>query len=201
MPLRIIRHRVNALSDLRALPAGHGAEIDLRTQGRNIILNHEPYEPGESFEAFCQVWAADRNRGTLIVNPKEDGVESATLAILASRGIDDFFFLDLTIPTTVRLAVKEKMAKIAIRVSEYEPLEGALTFAGLCEWVWLDSFTGVAPSEELARELTKKFRVCLVSPELQKYPPDLIPNFRHLLPHLTAVCTKHPERWTTLARS
>lgn len=190
----IIRHRVNLLSDLNQLPEGMGAEIDLRSFGEQIILNHEPFMPGALFGDFLDGWVK-KERGVLILNPKEDGLESQILSLLQQFDVSNFFFLDLTLPTIVRLAVKQGISKIAVRVSEYEPIEGVLKLEGKVEWVWVDSFSGEPTDPILLETLKGKFKTCLVSPELQGFSPDLIPKFRSLIPNISAVCTKHPDRW------
>lgn len=193
--MKLIRHRVNTLSELAQLSPGLGAEIDLRTQGSDIILNHEPYETGDLFSAYAAAWASGPKRGTLILNPKEDGLEEKTLALLDKHGITDFFFLDMTLPTTVKWVVRKGMSKVAMRVSEYEPPEGALRFQGKADWVWLDSFSGEVPPASRIEPLKGRFKICIVSPELQGYPVERIAAFKALAPHLEAVCTKRPDLW------
>ncbi|HOI10178.1 MAG TPA: hypothetical protein PK313_06850 [Myxococcota bacterium] len=190
-----IRHRVNAIDDLAALAPGIGAEIDLRSRGDRIVLNHDPFLDGDDLEAWLDRWADGTPRGTLVLNPKEDGLEDRVRAALGARGVDDWFFLDLPVPTMVRLACREGEPRVAVRASEWEPIEAARAFAGRAAWAWLDSFTGAPPPVDVARALAADFRVCLVSPELQRQPADRIDAFLHLAPHLAAVCTKHPERW------
>src|SRR5690348_14334876 len=120
--MQLIKHRVNDLALLASLPPGLGAEIDLRSRGHDLILHHDAFAEGARFADFLPQWQ-ERPRGTLILNPKEDGLENAILAELNKFRITDFFFLDLTLPTTVRLCVKEKVRRVALRYSEYEPRE------------------------------------------------------------------------------
>ncbi|HLB59385.1 MAG TPA: hypothetical protein VJL87_04815 [Bdellovibrionota bacterium] len=190
----IVRHRINTLNDLKELPEGIGAEVDLRSFGEQIILNHEPFLSGDSFGDFLGVWVK-KKRGVLILNPKEDGLEAQILSLLQQFDVSNFFFLDLTLPTIVRLAVKQGISKIAVRLSEYEPIEGVLKFAGHVEWVWVDSFSGEPTDPVLLKKLNGKFKTCLVSPELQGYSLDFITKFLSRSPYISAVCTKHPDRW------
>jgi hypothetical protein len=190
---------VNTLEDLAALAPGLGAEIDLRTRGDEIVLNHEAFADGLPFAAFLSAWVAGPARGTLILNPKEDGLEGRAVARAEAAGVTDFFFLDLTIPTTVRMAVREGFRRIAIRVSEYEPAEAALRFAGLADWAWLDCFDGVPAPDAVVDALAGRFRICLVSPELEGYPRDRIAAFLPLAARADAVCTKFPSDWGFVA--
>jgi hypothetical protein len=193
--MKFIRHRVNAISQLPALKPGWGAEIDLRSRGNKIVLCHDPFTDGDGLELFLQQWKAGANRGTLILNPKEDGLEGMVLERLRTHAIEDFFFLDLPLPTVVKLAVRQGMPKVAIRVSEHELLDSALTLAGRVDWAWVDCFSGNPPAIDLIAKLSQSFRVCLVSPELQAFPPAAIERFLPLRSHAAAVCTKHPELW------
>lgn len=190
-----VRHRVNAPGDLALLAPGLGAEIDLRSRGDRIILNHDPFADGPDLEAWLDRWADGTPRGTLVLNPKEDGLERRVVAALADRAIDDWFLLDLPMPTVVRLACHEGEPRVAMRVSEWEPPAAAQALAGRADWVWLDCFTGQPPGHETIAALADDFRICLVSPELQGYPADRIAAFLPLAEQVTAVCTKHPELW------
>jgi hypothetical protein len=193
--LEIIRHRQNLVTDLQTLEMEFGAEIDVRSRDNRLILSHDPFAPGDSFEEFLAGYAKTHSQRLLIVNTKEDGHEKAILALLAKYAVHHFFLLDTVLPTLVNLAVKYHERRAAVRVSEYEPVEMSDRFAGLVEWIWLDCFKGSPPTPETVRHLQKSFKVCLVSPELQGYPVDRIGSFKAILPGVQAVCTKHPELW------
>lgn len=193
--IRLIRHRVNTLKELAQLTPGLGAEVDLRSRGEEIVLNHEPFQDGDKLADFLKLWTMAK-RGTLILNPKEDGLEKWVIAALAAHKIEDYFFLDLPHPTIVRLTVKEGQPKVALRVSAYETVDSALTLAGKAGWVWLDCFDGKPPSAQVIAALKGKFKLCAVSPELHAFPKENIAAFLPLVPTLDAVCTKHPDLWS-----
>ncbi len=195
-----IKHRINTIAELNELGPGLGAEIDLRTYREEIILRHDPYGTGDTLGAYLKIWATKKDRGTLILNTKEDQLEPEALALLRANNITNFFFLDTTIPSTVKLAVREKMPKLAIRVSEYEPAEVALKFSGLADWVWLDCFNGKPPSNATLSTLKGKFRLCLVSPELHAYPKENWGPFYQIGRDVDAVCTKDPQSWKENSR-
>ncbi len=195
-----IKHRINTIAEVNELGPGLGAEIDLRTYLNEIILRHDPYGTGDSLAGYLKAWAKKKDRGTLILNTKEDQLEAKALEMLRHENITDFFFLDTTLPSTVKLAVREKMPKLAIRVSEYEPPEAALKFAGLADWVWLDCFSGTPPSRATLAALKAKFRLCLVSPELHAYPKEIWGPFYEIASDVDAVCTKDPQSWKENAR-
>ena len=60
--------------------------------------------------------------------------------------------------------------RTAVRVSKYESIETALKLSNLASWIWLDYF-GIFPLKTFEFEKLKnaKFKICLVSPELQGF--------------------------------
>lgn len=194
---RIIAHRRNRIEELQATPAHLGVEIDLRSAGADLILHHDPFVPGENFTE----WLDHFRHGTLILNVKEEGLEDRLIALMAERGITDYFFLDQSFPFLVRTANKGER-RCAVRVSEFESIDTALTLAGKIEWVWVDCFTRFPLLRKDANRLTEAgFRLCLVSPELQGRDADAeIPALRALLARedivADAVCTKRPDLWS-----
>ena len=91
--------------------------------------------------------------------------------------------------------------RCAVRVSEFENVESALTLAGMVDWVWVDCFTRFPLlASDAVRLRQAGFKLCLVSPELQQRTgDDEVPMLRALLAErgicADAVCTKLPERW------
>ena len=92
---KFIRHRINTLAELSELSPGLGAEIDLRSHKSRVILNHEPFSDGPTFKQWIDLWVSVPNRGTLILNPKEDGLESEIIDILRAKNVEDWFFWTL----------------------------------------------------------------------------------------------------------
>ena len=193
--MKIIRHRRNTLAELAATPRELGVEVDIRSRGDRLIVHHEPFVEGESFDA----WIAAYAHSTLILNVKEEGLEERLLAAMARHGISDFFFLDQSFPFLLRTA-RAGERRCAVRVSEYESIETALSLAGMVEWVWVDCFTRFPLDRRDADRLQQAgFKLCLVSPELQGRDPREIAQMRALLAgqdiRAEAVCTKEPALW------
>ena len=65
--MELIAHRINNIKELIKLPKKYGAEIDLRSYGSKIILNHDPQKNGDKFENYL----SNYNHGTLILNIKD----------------------------------------------------------------------------------------------------------------------------------
>ena len=91
--------------------------------------------------------------------------------------------------------------RCAVRVSEFESIQTALSLAKKISWVWLDCFTRFPISLTEYEQLKNSgFKLCLVSPELQGRNPELeIPLFAELIEKnnmkVDAVCTKKMEIW------
>jgi hypothetical protein len=119
---------------------------------------------------------------------------------MKTRGIVDYFFLDQSFPFLIKWSIAGE-PRCAMRVSEFENIETALTLAGKVDWVWVDCFTNFPLSHEDAKRLKNSgFRLCLVSPELQGRNAEIeIPKFARLLAErgieADAVCTKRPDLW------
>ncbi len=187
-----IAHRINTVDQLRNVPPEYGVELDLRDRGARLILQHDPFGDGEDFEAYL---AHYRHR-LLILNVKSERIEPRVLELVRRHGIRDYFFLDCSFPM-IRQLVAQGERRIAMRFSEFEPVEVALALAGQVEWVWVDCFTRMPLDPASYARLRRHFKLCAVSPELQGRPLDTIADYaRQLAPYpVDAVCTKRPDLW------
>jgi len=193
--LKIIKHRVNTIDELIATPTHMGVEIDIRTYGTRLVISHDPFDPGTSFSK----WIEHYNHNFLIINVKEDGLETSVLNLLNEYKIKDFFFLDQSFPTLFKFS-KIFSEFCCARVSDIESFETVLKLK--VGWVWFDSHTG---DWSYLREAFKQLanmnvNKCLVSPELQRsnFESELLVLKRLIvsLPvNFDAVCTKYPKQW------
>lgn len=191
----IVRHRRNTVEELRATPPELGIELDLRSRGDELIIHHDAFVDGERFLD----WLDGYRHGLLILNVKEEGLEERLIALMRERGIESYFFLDQSFPFLVRTANRGE-SRCAVRVSEFESIDTALSLAGRIDWVWVDCFTRFPLDGAQARRLQQAgFKLCLVSPELQGRDPGEIAALRALLARegiqAEAVCTKEPALW------
>jgi hypothetical protein len=200
--MKLISHRRNTVSELLATDSKYGIEVDIRSKGDRLIIHHDPFVAGESFDEWIDAY----RHGTLILNVKEEGLEARLIALMQSKGIADYFFLDQSFPFLVKWS-KAGEHRCAVRVSEFESIETALTLAGKVDWVWVDCFTRFPLSEYDARSLKDAgFKLCLVSPELQGRDANVeIPHLVSLLKERNiaadAVCTKRPNLWEEAIKS
>ncbi|VEB38811.1 Uncharacterised protein [Legionella sainthelensi] len=200
--MKLIAHRRNTIDDLLATKLEYGVEVDVRSEGSRLVIHHDPFVSGEFFDEWINAY----RHGTLILNVKEEGLEERLIALMKSKGIDDYFFLDQSFPFLVKWS-KNGERRCAVRISEFESIETAMSLAGQVDWVWVDCFTNFFLCESDARRLKEAgFKLCLVSPELQGRDAEIeIPLLASLLKEQNipadAVCTKRPDVWEKMALS
>lgn len=187
-----IRHRINTIEDLKSVPEDMGIELDIRYEKDKLILHHDPFVSGELFENLLKEY----KHKLIILNTKTEGIEEEILRLMKTYNVKDYFFLDLSFPSLIKLT-KNGESNIAIRFSEYEPIEQVLMLKGIVKWVWIDCFTKLPIDNKNYSILKENFKLCLVSPELQKHSTERIKEFKNLIAEfeIDAVCTKVPELW------
>ena len=197
-----IKHRQNSLSDLSLLPTCYGAEIDIRSHGEKLILQHDPY----IIDTQCfDTWISEYRQDTLILNVKEEGLEERLINEMISRNITNYFFLDQSIPFLIKWAsVCNKCC--AARVSEYESIQTVINLANKISWVWIDCFNHFPIDRNDSIKLKNLgLKICLVSPELHgKDAHTEIPTLAHHIQsqkiEADAVCTKRPDIWESIIK-
>ena len=127
-------------------------------------------------------------------------MESALLSLMGKNHIENYFFLDQTFPSIVKM-IELGEKRCAVRISEFESIETALKLAGKIDWIWVDYFTHFPLSSSDAEQLKSAgFKLCLVSPELQGFSNpstaiSLLEEIRTLDIEVSAICTKFPDLW------
>ena len=199
--MEYIAHRRNSITELNATPERYGVEVDIRSSGNKLIISHDPFIAGESFEEWLEAF----KHGTLILNVKEEGLEERLIHLMDRAAIENYFFLDQSFPYLIKYS-KMGVHRCAVRVSEFESINTALTLAGKVDWVWVDCFTQFPLTQDDAKRLHEAgFKLCLVSPELQGRDAQIaiaqtvqILNDRNI--QAQAVCTKRPDLWEMFER-
>lgn len=195
--MEIIAHQINKISKLKSLPEKYGSEIDLRSSGSKIILNHDPYKTGDKLEDYL----ANYNHGTLIFNIKESGLEYESIRLAKKYKIKKFFLLDVEMPL---ICVNEnKINKyMSIRFSEYEPINTISKFKNNIGWIWIDTFKNL-PLKKKDLNIVRKFNSCLVCPERWGRPSDIKKYYLHLkkmkyFPNSVMTSLKYAQKWEDL---
>jgi len=188
--MEFIAHRVNTVEELRLLPVCFGVELDLRDYNGHLILQHDPFEPGEFFEDYLKCY----NHGTMILNIKSERIEYDVLGLLQKYAVSKYFFLDSSFPM-INLLSSQGENRIALRYSEYEGLDTIVNMQNKCEWVWVDCFSRLPITKEIEEMLHRLgYKICLVSPELQGRQKDLLKYKKTLAQEeivFDAICTKY----------
>jgi len=192
--LEIIIHRVNEITELKKIPRSYGVEIDIRACGSKLILNHEPFESGDSLEDYL----TEYDKGTIVLNIKEAGIEKEVIRITQLAGIKNFFLLDVEYPYILVNSHKSVPLDVAVRFSEQESIENAILQVGKLNWVWIDCVTS-NPVKARDIKTLSKFKKCLVCPSRWGRPKD-IPDYREFFKRnmkLNAVMTemKYADAW------
>ena len=156
----IIVHRVNTIKSLKSVDTDLGCEIDIRTDGSQLILNHDPFKKGDNLIDYLDEY----KHGTLVLNIKETGIEKDVLDEVKKRKIKSYFLLDVEFPYIIKAFMRNEN-NIAIRFSEYETIENVITFKNNLKWVWVDLVSKI-PINEFNFKLLNQFNLCLVCPSL-----------------------------------
>jgi len=212
--MNVISHRINTVEDLKDVDFSYGIEIDVRYHNNDLILHHNPFSHHENLpEKFEDLLAkyVNNHKGTMILNVKTEGIELQCVNLMKEYNYRNWFFLDLSMPYFVAYSNKAISGEIegftpdnlAVRFSEFEPIEYALSFKDKVKWVWIDCFTKMPLNKENYQILKDaNFKLCLAAPELQKHKIERTYEFQKNLQDnsigLDAVCTKKPELWNKL---
>ena len=185
-----IVHRVNTIAALLDTPSYMGVEVDLRDEGDEIIISHDPFSKGESFEKYLENYT----HRFLIANIKSERIELRVKDLLDQFQINDYFFLDSSIPMIVRYGLQSGY-EFSLRVSEYESVNSALRMKVFANWIWVDCFEALSiDRDEYLALKNAGFKLCFVSPELHnesREVVDFIENLKYLEIVPDMVCSKY----------
>ena len=191
----IIKHRLNTIKKLENLKHDYGAEIDIRSYNREIIISHDPFKKGETLNNWIKYF----KHKMLVLNVKEEGLENRIINILKKNKIKNFFFHDQSFSSMLKNMHK---TKVSIRYSEYEDLKKKDKLFNKIKWIWIDNFSEIKIDKKFYFFLKKKnVRICFVSPELvnksrEKEIKKIISFLKNKKFKIDAVCTKKPNLWS-----
>lgn len=196
--MEFIAHRINTIEELEKVPLNCGVELDIRDYGNKLILAHDPFVDGESFEEYLKHY----KHGTMILNIKSERIEFHVLNLLKQYKIKEYFFLDSSFPM-IHLLTQKNEKNIALRFSEYEGIDTPINMAGKVKWIWVDCFSKIPLTKKIYKSLKEKgYKLCFVSPELQGQNQKLKEYKAYLKDEaieFDAICTKiyNIENWKT----
>lgn len=176
---RVVAHRGYSLTGCdpnsraaleEAVLRGFGVETDLRDALGELVVSHDPPDdcplPFSSVEGIL-----GESQGVLALNVKSDGLSPLLVNALKSLPEGRAFFFDMSWPETV--ALSKLRLPIALRVSEWEPLDMTLFEAlAIPVRVWLDGFESDWWIDDSGiQSLLQRGQVVLVSPEIHGRAP------------------------------
>ena len=157
--MEIIIHKINTVKELRRIRKDFGTEIDIKSYKSKLILNHEPYKSGDLLENYLSTY----DNGTLVLNIKESGIENDVIKLTKKYNIKSYFLLDCEMPYIFQ-KIKKNFRDMAVRFSEYEPIEISKNFINKVDWIWIDTYTKL-PVNPSNMKIIKRFKSCIVCPE------------------------------------
>ena len=193
----VIKHRINTINKIKNLPVKYGAEIDIRSENRKLVICHDPMKSGVSLEKWLKFY----KHKFLIFNIKEEGLEKELFNLIRRFSINDFFLLDQSFPYYIR-NFKLYGKYSSLRISDFESLDRKEKLSKITKWLWIDFLVGFPLTISEIKKLKKrKHKFCIVSPELinnikvdQKV--KLIRKmFNDAKIEIDAVCTKNISLW------
>jgi hypothetical protein len=125
--MKIIPHRgiwsveedKNSLSSIiDALDIFDGVEIDLRDYKSEIVIGHDPFVGGLSFETFLSKLSSDQKKKFFALNIKSDGLSGRLEELISRYEIRNFMCFDMSFPET--LQYKQKKLNVFSRMSDLE---------------------------------------------------------------------------------
>ena len=176
-----------------ALSMGFSVETDIRDSHGLVVVEHDPpKDSAGSHNLLSAVLAISRDsEQTLALNVKSDGL----LGLLGEKALGNHFFFDMSAAETVKF--RSASATVAIRVSEYESIAGAIPGINAF-WVWLDSFEGDwFLTNDIGVDFLGKSTV-VVSPELHGRKPQKLWDWltsQHLRGNDVSICTNLPNEF------
>ena len=192
--MELVIHRVNLIKELKKIPKQYGCEIDIRTDGSKLILNHDPFKKGDNFLDYLDEY----KNGTLVLNIKESGIEDIVLEEVRKREILNYFLLDVEFPYLFEANLKGEK-NIALRFSEKEPLENINMFKNKFDYVWIDTITKI-PVNNQNKLILSSYKSCLVCPSRWGRSKDIamIKNYLDKInfkPNMIMTELKHINKW------
>ena len=188
--MHYIAHRINTINQLKQLDKKYGIEIDIRDNGKNLIVVHDPLKKGILLKSFLKFY----KHKILIANIKSERIEDEVIKLFKKNNIINYFFLDSSFPKIIDL-VRKKFKKIALRVSFYESVITAKRLKGKVNWIWFDTFKGIPKDLNELKYLkyTLNYKICLVCPKLHNKSNRLNSKQIQIIKKnrlIDAVCTK-----------
>jgi len=179
----------------RAFQHGFGVETDIRDLDGELVISHDmPRREGRfTLSEFLSLYTSYRNRTTLALNIKSDGIQDQLRNILLEFDVDNYFVFDMSIPDTLGYA------KLHMNfLSRHSDIEKEPLLYEESQGIWMDELQHEwIDASAIARYRTLGKKICLVSPELhgrghiEKW--KIYQEVNQIFPNGMSLCTDYPE--------
>jgi hypothetical protein len=180
----------------RSFELGFGTETDIRDYRGELVISHDIAGANSMpLNDFLEIYSTYSKNLPLALNIKSDGLQSHLLKAINKYKVSNYFIFDMSVPDA--LGYLKLGFKTFTRQSEFERIP---PFYESADGVWLDEFNEHwIDHVEILKHLTKKKKVCIVSPELHNRSNEIewsdykkICENLQIKDHLM-MCTDHPE--------
>ena len=86
--MQLISHRINTIKELKKLDKNYGVEIDIRDNGKDLIVVHDPFRKGILLDDYLKYY----KHKIIIANIKSERIEDVVLKKFKKFNIEKFFF-------------------------------------------------------------------------------------------------------------
>lgn len=195
----VIKHRINTINRIKNLPTNFGAEVDIRSRNKRLIISHDPMRSG----IYLEKWLEFYKHRFIIFNIKEEGLEKELFKVIKKFSVGDFFLLDQSFPYYIKhLNIYGKYS--SLRISDFESLDKKDELSKITKWLWIDFLRSFPLTASKIVELKKRnHKLCVVSPELinnfkvEEKIRLIRKRFEEAKIKIDAVCTKKSSLWVT----
>ncbi len=174
-----IAHRQNNLKKVKYKHNSYfdGIEIDVRSDSKNIIINHDPFK--KSLNLFKNLKTL--KKFFLIIDVKSTGVCHKIYNVLKKKH-KKFLFLNLIQSEFLNMIQRKRGGNLMLRFSSYENFNLNDKNFKMIKWIWFDFFDKhFISSKEYAYLKKFKKKICLTSPDLLGFKIGLVKKYiKHL---------------------
>ena len=154
-----------------------GIEIDLRSDSKKIIVNHDPFKNGLDFIKNIKFF----KKYFLLIDIKSSGISQKICEILRKKKIK-FLLLNLIQQEFVQMIKLGYSKHLFLRFSSFESFDLKNKKFNKIKWIWFDFFDRYFITAKKYKYIKKfKKKICIASPDLLGVKPGFIIKFiKHL---------------------
>ncbi len=154
-----------------------GIEIDLRSDSKKIIVNHDPFKNGLDFVKNIKFF----KKYFLLIDIKSSGISQKVCEILRKKKIK-FLLLNLIQQEFVQMIKLGYGEHLFLRFSSFENFDLKNKKFNKIKWIWFDFFDRYFITAKKYKYIKKfKKKICIASPDLLGVKPGFIIKFiKHL---------------------